>query len=132
MASFVHVCYFALHYSLPLIILIHSNLLRGIDNKIVTHCSYLDIYISQKLRLCVVDFEGKFQTNLLTKLINFLVWKFRSIMRIFLLFLQNLSNPLLFTYCCCYFKDLVDRLELQFFFYFLQNLSNDPCMDFYF
>ena len=28
---------------------------------------------------CVVDLEGKFQTNLQAKLINFLAWKFRSI-----------------------------------------------------
>ena len=27
-----------------------------------SHCSYLDIYISRKIRLCVVDMEGKFQT----------------------------------------------------------------------
>ena len=46
-----------------------------------THCSYLDIYISQKIRLCVVDLEGKFQTIIQAKLINFLVWKFRSIIR---------------------------------------------------
>ena len=50
------------------------------------HCSYLDIYISQKIRLCVVDVEVKFQTNLQAKLVNFLVWKFRSIILIFLLF----------------------------------------------
>ena len=43
------------------------------------HYSYLDIYISQKIRFCVVDLEGKFQTNLQAKLLNFLVWKFRSI-----------------------------------------------------
>ena len=52
-------------------------------------CSYLDIYISQKIRLCVVDLEGKFQT--------FLVWKFRSIILIFLLFFPN---------CCFYSKEL--------------------------
>ena len=50
------------------------------------HCSFLDIYISRKIRLCVVDLEGKFQTNLQAKLLNFLVWKFRSIILIFLLF----------------------------------------------
>ena len=50
------------------------------------HCSYLDIYISRKIRFCVVDLEGKFQTNLQAKLLNFLVWKFRSITPIFLLF----------------------------------------------
>ena len=50
------------------------------------HTSYLDIYISQKIRLCVVDLEGKFQTNLQAKLLDFFVWKFRSIILIFLLF----------------------------------------------
>ena len=38
-----------------------------------THCSYLDIYISQKIRLCKGDFEGKFQFNLQAKLLNVLV-----------------------------------------------------------
>ena len=53
----------------------------------VAHCSYLDIYISRKIRLCVVDLEGKFQTNLHAKSITFLVSKFRSInIFIFLLF----------------------------------------------
>ena len=28
-----------------------------------SHCSYLDIYISRKIRVCVVDLEGKFQNN---------------------------------------------------------------------
>ena len=50
------------------------------------HCSYLDIYISRKIRLCVVDLEDKFQTSLEAKLINFLTWKFISITLIFLLF----------------------------------------------
>ena len=57
------------------------------------HCSYLDIYISQKIRLCVVDLEGKFQTiHLQAKLHIFLVWKFRSVILNFLIFLQDLSN----------------------------------------
>ena len=43
------------------------------------------IYISRKIRLCVVDLEGKFQTNLQAKLINFLVWKFRSTILLLLL-----------------------------------------------
>jgi hypothetical protein len=34
------------------------------------HCSYLDIYISQNIRLY---FERKFQTNLQAKDINFLI-----------------------------------------------------------
>ena len=36
------------------------------------HCSYLNIYISRKIRLCVVDLEGQFQTTLPAKPINFL------------------------------------------------------------
>ena len=47
-----------------------------------SHCSYLDIYISQKIRLCKDDFEGKFQFNLQAKSITFLGWKFRSIIQI--------------------------------------------------
>ena len=43
------------------------------------HCSYLDIHISRKIRLCVVDLEGQFQTSLQSKPINFFTWKFRSI-----------------------------------------------------
>ena len=70
------------------------------------HCTYLDIYISRKIRLCVVDLEGKFQTNLQAKLLNFLVWKFNLLYPFFFYFLQNLSNPVLFTHCCCYSKEL--------------------------
>ena len=70
------------------------------------HCSYLYIYISKKIRLCKSDFEGKFQFNLQAKSITFLDWKFRFTILIFHLFLQNLSNPLLFTHCCCYSKEL--------------------------
>ena len=47
-----------------------------------SHCCYLDIYISRKIRLCVIDFE-------LAKLINFLVWKFKSIIPIFLLIFEE-------------------------------------------
>ena len=38
----------------------------------ISHCSYLNIYISQKIRLCAVDLKGKFQTNLQAKSITFL------------------------------------------------------------
>ena len=37
-----------------------------------SHCSYLDIYISQNLKLCKGDFAGKFQIILQAKGINFL------------------------------------------------------------
>ena len=36
------------------------------------HCSYLNIYISRKIRLCIVDLEGQFQTTIQAKVINFL------------------------------------------------------------
>ena len=36
-------------------------------------CSYLDIYISQNIRLYKGDFEGQFQTTLQAKDINFLI-----------------------------------------------------------
>ena len=51
-----------------------------------SHCSCLEIYISQKIRLYKGDFEGKFQFNLQAKSITFLGWKFRYIKLIFLLF----------------------------------------------
>ena len=38
----------------------------------------MNIYISQKIRLCVVDLEGQFQTTLQAKPINLFIWKFRS------------------------------------------------------
>ena len=37
------------------------------------HCNYLDIYISRKIRLCVVDLDGQFQTTLPVKDINLLI-----------------------------------------------------------
>ena len=56
----------------------------------VAHCSNLDIYISQKTRLCIVNLEGQFRVSLEAKLINFLIWKFRSIILIFLLFFAGI------------------------------------------
>jgi hypothetical protein len=40
-----------------------------------THCSYLDIYISQNIRLCKGDFEGQFQTSLQARIMNFFYLK---------------------------------------------------------
>ena len=40
----------------------------------IARFTYLAIYISQKIRLCVADLEGKFQTNLQAKSITFSVW----------------------------------------------------------
>ena len=50
------------------------------------HCRYLDIYISQNIRLCNGDFEGRFQTSLQTRIMIIFIWKFISIIPIFLLF----------------------------------------------
>ena len=47
---------------------------------------YLEIYISQKIRLCNGIFKGKFQFNLQAKSITFLGWKFKSAILIFFLF----------------------------------------------
>ena len=66
------------------------------------HCSYLDIYISRKIRLCIVF--GRQMSNQTTGqtpqlfglIIQIYYTHFSSI------FLQNLSNPVLFTHCCCY------------------------------
>ena len=60
------------------------------------HCSYLAIYISQKIRLCVVDFEGQFQTSLQAESINFLISKFKSIIPIFLLFFAGIVKSTAF------------------------------------
>ena len=79
-----------------------------------SHCSYLDIYISQKIRLFVVDLEEvKFQTNLQAKLINFLVWKFKSIIWIFLLFFAEFVKSTAF-YTLLLLFQRVDELELRF------------------
>ena len=67
----------------------------------LAHCSYLDIYISQKVRICLVDFKVQFQTNVQAKNINFLNWEFWSIMFIFLL-----SFAGVFKSCALYTKEL--------------------------
>ena len=71
-----------------------------------TYCSYLNIYISQNIRLCKGDFEGKFKTILQPNGIIFLSENSDLLLSFSFQFLQNLSNPLLFTHCCCYFKEL--------------------------
>ena len=68
--------------------------------KAIPHCGYLDIYISRKIMFCVVDLEGKFQTNLQTKPITFLVWKFRSIIPIFLQFFAEFVKSTAFCTLC--------------------------------
>ena len=80
---------------------------------ILLHCNYLDIYISRKIRLCVVDFEGKFQANLQAKLFISLVWKFKSIIIIFLLFIAEFVKYSAF-YTLMLLFQRVDIFELQF------------------
>ena len=81
------------------------------NNTMHTVLSYLDIYISRKIRLCVVDFLGKFQTNLPAKLINFLVWKFKYIILIFLLFFEEFVKSTAFSQLLLLFQR-VDIFEL--------------------
>ena len=47
------------------------------------HCNYLNMYISQKIRLRVFDLEDQFQTTLQAKDIKFMIWKFNSITYLF-------------------------------------------------
>ena len=79
----------------------------------VAHCSYLDIYISRKIRLCVVDLEGQFQTSLQPKLINFFTWKFRSVILIFLLFFAGIVKYIAFYTLLLLFQRL-EIFELWF------------------
>ena len=78
----------------------HSTVLSIFSKMIfpglITHCTYLAIYISQKIRLFVVDFEGQFQTSLQAESINFLISKFKSIMLIFLLFFAGIVKSTAF------------------------------------
>ena len=77
------------------------------------HCSYLDIYISQNIRLCKGNFEGEFQTTLQAKGINFFIWKFRFIILIFLLFLAEFVKSTAFCTLLLLFQR-VDMFELRF------------------
>ena len=61
---------------------------------ILLHCNYLDIYISRKIRLCVVDLKGQFQTTLEAKDIIFLSASLGLLFSFFFYFLQEFSNPL--------------------------------------
>ena len=78
-----------------------------------THCSYLDIYISQKISLCNGDFEGKFQTNTQASIMNFLIWKWKFIILIFLLFLAGVVKYTAFCTLLLLFQWL-DVCKLQF------------------
>ena len=52
----------------------------------LAHCSYLDVYISQNIRLCNGDFEGWFQTSLQSSIMIIFIWNIMFILPIFLLF----------------------------------------------
>ena len=69
-------------------------------------CSYLDIYISQNIRICKGDFEGQFQTILQAKVSIFWSENADLLFSFSFYFLQNLSNPVLLSRCCCYSKEL--------------------------
>ena len=75
----------------------------------IAHCSYLDVYISRKIRLCVVDLEDQFQS----KLIIFFTWKFRSVILIFLLFFAGIVKSTAF-YTLLLLFQRVDIFELRF------------------
>ena len=77
------------------------------------HCSLLDVYISQKTRLCAVNLEDQFQTCLVAKLINFLIWKFKSIILIFLLILAGVVKSSAFCTLLLLFQR-VEVLKSQF------------------
>ena len=77
------------------------------------HCSYLDIYISPNIRLWKGDFEGKFQSNIQAKTINFIIWKCRFILLIFLLFFAEFVKSSAF-YTLLLLFQRVDMFELWF------------------
>ena len=58
----------------------------------------------KKTRLYVVNLEGQFQTSLEAKLINLLIWKFRSIILIFLLLLAGIVKSSAFCTLSMVFK----------------------------
>ena len=64
------------------------------------------IYIHFTINQTVCRWFRRQISNQQVKSITFLVWKFRFIILNFLLYLQNLSNPLLFTNCCGHSKEL--------------------------
>ena len=71
------------------------------------HCSYLNIYISRKIRFCLGDMQGKVRVNFLTKSIIFFLSVNSNLLYLFMLyFLQELSNPVLFAHCWCYSQEL--------------------------
>ena len=78
-----------------------------------SHCSYLDIYISQNIRLCKGDFEGQFQTSLQARIMIFFIWKFIFIILIFFLFFARIVKSTAFCTLLLLFQR-VEVLKLQF------------------
>ena len=72
-----------------------------------SHCSYWHIYISQKKSgFVMVILKTIFNSTYRPNLSLFWAGSSNLLYSIFFYFLQNLSNPLLFTHCCCYSKEL--------------------------
>ena len=63
--------------------------------------------------MCAVNLEDQFQTCLVAKLINFLIWKFRSIILIFLLFFAGVVKSSAFCTLLLLFQR-VEVLKLHF------------------
>ena len=81
------------------------------------HCSYLNIYISRKIRFCLGDMQGKVRVNSLTKSIIFFLSVNSNLLYSFMLhFLKELSNPVLITHCCCCSKELTCLNSSKFVF----------------
>ena len=57
-------------------------------------------------RLWVVEVEGQVQVTLEAKLINILTWNFNFLNPFLFYFLLELTNPLLFVHCGCYYQTL--------------------------
>ena len=60
------------------------------------HCSYLDIYISQNIRLCRVILKANFKPTYRPNPSHFFVWKFRSIILIFSYFFAEFVKSTVF------------------------------------
>ena len=69
------------------------------------HCSYLDIYISWKIRLGMrFIWKANFKPAYKSKLSIFWSENWNLLFSFFFYFLQELSNPVLFGHSRCYFK----------------------------
>ena len=76
-----------------------SYCLQSTLNSSISHCSYLEIYILHKIWLLKANFNSTCRPN------PSLFWAGNSDL-LYSYLLQNFSNPLLFTHCCCYSKEL--------------------------